>query len=366
MLISGDLFNTSSPGIDYIKEATSGLKKLADAKIPVYIIAGSHDFSPSGKTMIDVFSRAGLVINVARGDVSADGKLRLQMTRDEKTSVKICGIIGRKGMLDSSYYDALDLEALEQERGDTIFMFHTLLTEFKPSEFEMMESVPLSSFPKGFRYYAGGHPHFAIHREVAQYGTVAYPGPLFPNTFREIEKLKHGGFYLVTDWKPTWIPLELHAVKTLTFDFSSMPPEQCTAALMKTLGDDLTNTIVTIRAEGVLKEGKPTDISWDIVYDTIISRGGLCCLRNTSKLFAKEYVAIKKQTTQEHELIAEQLGQISSPMQLDVTTVESIMQVFNQEKKEGERVLDFEERIISDASTYFDQTLLQTQKTTHH
>jgi len=72
ILIAGDLFNTSLPGIDKLKLAVQKLKQLKDNNIPVYIIAGSHDFSPSGKTMLDVLENAGL----ARKGVSV--KLRYE------------------------------------------------------------------------------------------------------------------------------------------------------------------------------------------------------------------------------------------------------------------------------------------------
>jgi len=80
VLISGDLFNTAVPAIDCLKIAVEQLKHLNDAKIPVYIIAGSHDFSPSGKTMLDVLEHAGLVVNVACGQELPDGRLSLKFT----------------------------------------------------------------------------------------------------------------------------------------------------------------------------------------------------------------------------------------------------------------------------------------------
>ena len=54
LLIAGDLFNTSIPSLDEIKFATRLLKKVKDSGIRIYYIAGSHDYSPSGKTMLDV------------------------------------------------------------------------------------------------------------------------------------------------------------------------------------------------------------------------------------------------------------------------------------------------------------------------
>jgi len=124
VLISGDLFNTSVPPIESLKLAVMQLKKLKDAGIPVYTIAGSHDFSASGKTMLEVLEEAALVRNVCRGSVEGD-KLRLDFTVDPETGAKITGMIGKKGMLEKKYYEDLFRQNLEAENGFKIFMFHT-------------------------------------------------------------------------------------------------------------------------------------------------------------------------------------------------------------------------------------------------
>ncbi|MDO8655913.1 MAG: metallophosphoesterase, partial [Nanoarchaeota archaeon] len=64
ILFAGDIFNTSLPSLDTLKIVTKKIKELKDKNIPLYVIAGSHDFSPSGKTMIDVLENAGLLRNV--------------------------------------------------------------------------------------------------------------------------------------------------------------------------------------------------------------------------------------------------------------------------------------------------------------
>lgn len=109
--------------------------------------------------MLDVIENAGLLTNVARGEETSNNKLKLNFTIDEKTGAKITGMLGKKGMLEKNYYEALDKKNLEEEKGYKIFMFHTALTEFKPEEMEKMESTPVSALPKGFNYYAGGHVH---------------------------------------------------------------------------------------------------------------------------------------------------------------------------------------------------------------
>src|SRR3989344_5869468 len=75
ILFSGDLFNTSLPSLDTLKLVTKKLKELQEQQIPIYAIAGSHDFSPSGKTMLDVLENAGLLKNVCKGQVNPESHL---------------------------------------------------------------------------------------------------------------------------------------------------------------------------------------------------------------------------------------------------------------------------------------------------
>src|SRR3989344_5387101 len=126
---------------DLIKDVTSELEKLRKSDIEVYIIPGSHDFSPSNKTMIDVLENAGLCINVMKVNEIND-KLHLEFTVD-KTNTKIAGIYGRRSSLEKEQYKKLDKTNLENEKGFKIFMFHSLISELKPEFLEMIESDPL-------------------------------------------------------------------------------------------------------------------------------------------------------------------------------------------------------------------------------
>src|SRR3989344_7761115 len=80
ILFSGDIFNTSLPSIDTLKLVTEKLRELQLRKIPIYVIAGSHDFSPSGKTMIEVLEKAGLLKNVCKGKINEKKELQLEFT----------------------------------------------------------------------------------------------------------------------------------------------------------------------------------------------------------------------------------------------------------------------------------------------
>ena len=59
IVFSGDLFDSAYPPIEILKETFSQFRKLKEAKIKCYIIAGSHDYSVSGKTFLDVLEKAG-------------------------------------------------------------------------------------------------------------------------------------------------------------------------------------------------------------------------------------------------------------------------------------------------------------------
>ena len=77
ILISGDLFDSAYPPIEILKSSFAEFKKLHDAKIPVYLIAGSHDFSASGKTFLDVLEKAGFCKNIENWILEDDGRIKL-------------------------------------------------------------------------------------------------------------------------------------------------------------------------------------------------------------------------------------------------------------------------------------------------
>ncbi|MBW2992918.1 DNA repair exonuclease, partial [Candidatus Woesearchaeota archaeon] len=262
LLIAGDLFNTSLPAIDKLKEVVVKLKELKDLGIPVYIIAGSHDFSPSGKTMIDVLEEAGLVINVVKGEI-LDGRLRLKFVTDVKTGVKIAGMLGKRGSLDKKYYENLDKSNLEKEEGYKIFMFHTAITELKPSEMEKMDSAPLSLLPRGFDYYAGGHVHYIFDKKEESFGLITYPGALFPNNFSELEKWKNGGYYLVDGGDYGYNPVVVHGVESLIVKSEHYNSEELEKEILNKVNSvDMRDKIVTLRVKGVLESGRISDVDF--------------------------------------------------------------------------------------------------------
>jgi len=351
ILISGDLFNTALPGIDMLKTVAGELRRIKDRGIRTYIVPGSHDFSPSGKTMIDVLDTARLVRNVVRGSV-ADGKLRLEFTQD-KSGAKIAGMLGKKGMLEKSYYEDLDTTHLEQEEGFKIFMFHTALSELKPKELEKMESSPLSLLPKGFDYYAGGHVHIRLDADEKGYGKIVYPGPTFPNSFSELEKLDSGSMILYEDGQISKRLIELHPVQKIALDCKGRAAEAVSRELMETTAEK--DAIVTMRLSGRLGTGKPSDIDFRQAYDKLYEQGAYIVLKNTTALSSEEFeeVKITEDSVQDIEdsLIKEHLGQVKIENEEELT--QKLMAALDTDKKEGETLSSFEKRLISDTDRLF-------------
>ncbi len=357
VVIAGDLFNTSVPSIDAMKVVTMGMKKLCDAGVRVYVIPGSHDYSPSGKTMLEVLEKSGLCTLVFKFDRERG---TLAVTTDHKTGVKIAGMVGLRGGLEKFDYMKLDRTNLEKEQGLKIFLFHSLLTEFKPVDFEMVDSEPLMSLPKTFHYYAGGHPHMVFSRDMkhAGYGMMAYPGPLFPNNFKELEKLKHGGFYLVKmnaqgQCTMKHMPVEMKRVVSFVLDAEGKRAEDVKKELQRLLSQQqVRDAIVTVRVEGCLSEGKVSDIPFNQLF---LSCGASIVLKNTYKLTSKEFAEMPLQQGSvmqvEEELLRQHVHHhlVSFFGQRDgVSLAHTLMRLLDREKLDGERVGDFEDRVCSD------------------
>lgn len=361
ILIAGDLFNTPLPAIDNLKVTVQKLKELEQKGIPVYIVAGSHDFSPSGKTIIDVLEEAGLLINVVDAKMIGD-KLKLKFTVDKKTNAKITGMLGKKGTLEKNYFDSLILEDLEKEEGYKIFIFHTAITEFKPDDLKNIESAPLSLLPKNFNYYAGGHVHYIFDKEEPGYGLITYPGPLFPNNFLELEKFERGGFYIIDvddefNSKLRWNPIQIYNIEKISIDCNNLTPEQIEEEIKDQIKNkEFNNTIVLLRLSGILSGGKPHDINFKDIYETIYNKAAYFVMRNTNQLTTKEFqevkIDMKSVEDVEENIIKEHLGKIKvedMDANKEFTLTKDLMKILGMDKGEMSKT-DYENRVKEDTS----------------
>jgi exonuclease SbcD len=326
VIISGDLYDVSNPKVDVVDLATRELKRLKDNDIPVYGVMGSHDFSPSNKSMLRPLISAELFINVSNGKMIEDHtKLKLNFTEDPKTKIKLTGLRARKRSLEIEDYRKLDLESLEKEKGIKVFVFHTLLNELKPIEYKDMESAPKSFLPRNFIYYAGGHMHKTLPQKVRESDIpveindttkIIYPGVLYPVNFRELEQYHYGGFCIISgeislqpesnNLQIRYIPIKEKRVISLYLDCNNKSVMNIKELLENHLRNtDFTDKIVTLRIFGTLSSGKSHEIKLNEITQKIKEKGAYEVLVNKVALSSKEYEPINKPSGKTNKEIEE-------------------------------------------------------------
>ncbi|MBI4896455.1 MAG: DNA repair exonuclease [Candidatus Aenigmarchaeota archaeon] len=349
IIIAGDFFDTALPSIDVMRHAAHILRTCKEAHIPVYVIPGSHDYSPTGKTMISVFEQAGLLTNVAQGTESGT-IYKPQFTLDKKTGAKLTGIVGKAGALDIEYYKRLD-RSIEQESGLKIFVFHAGIDEYKPRGFEALEMMSRDLLPRNFDYYATGHIHVrSVHEEqLGKKSYLVFPGPLFPASFPELEEYS-SGFYTVhcsntgvetLEWKP----VQLHSVVVFSVNADKKTPDQVETEIATKIEESkLTGSICLFKVKGTLAVGKPSDIAFDKLTALAAQHGALAVKRNVQKLKAKEFEEIASDTSLhvddiERRIITEYVQKNPGASE---ERIAGLMQTLRERKREEETVATFE------------------------
>jgi exonuclease SbcD len=343
ILISGDLFDTSLPSIDILKRAVKKLRECRDAGIRIYIIAGSHDSSPTGKTFLSVLEDAGLLKDVAK-PVESNGRLILKFIED-KSGANITGLFGKRGSLEKSLFERL---VVENKSGFKIFMMHSAIEEFNQLK---DNAVPLALLPKNFDYYASGHIHARSENDFGK-AKIVFPGALFPTDFQELEKYD-AGFYIM-DEKLDFTSAKLFDVELMRIDANNKPAAGVEEEIIRKLEEkDLDGKLLLLRIEGTLESGKPSDIDFTRITNKAGSRNVIAVKKNISKLKTKEFqeVAVRKNLMVddiEKELIDESLDKINVAFRSRELIV-AVMNALKEEKKEGETNATYEDRIKNNA-----------------
>lgn len=359
IIIAGDLFNTSLPSVDVLKIVTEKLKELSDSGIRIYGVAGSHDYSSSGKTMLDVLEKAKIFTNVMKGTIEQD-KLQLTCIHDE-SGVELTGISGKRGMLDSKEYKRLDYSLLEKDSSNPkIFVFHAPIEEFKPEELYNVEGIPLSSLPRNFLYYAGGHVHYRYIKKTLN-GTIVFPGPTCPNNFKEWVDLEDGSYVLGTIENNKDVEVEekkvsLHEIKHIVIDVHEKDPIDISEEIDQKL-TDIENTLVLISLKGTLKSGTLIDLHFEELMKKAIDRGAYFLLRNTTQLNTPEIDLeineIKDMNLLEQEMIDKHIEEsklvdvkrVPLSLQKQKNIINGLMHNLMTEKKDGETQTDYQDRL---------------------
>lgn len=361
VLISGDLFHANLPDMHVANAAVKKMKEVKDADIPIYVIYGSHDYSPNDTSIIDILESTGLIKKIVKGE-DVEGKLRLEVFTDPKTKAKLVGLSGRKAGLEKNYYEILDREYLEKQQGFKIFAFHSAISELKPEFLAQMESIPVSLLPKGFDYYASGHVHRRTESGFPGHERIVFPGALFAGYSRDLEDSARGekrGFYLVSfddkveDVK--FIEVPVCEFEYFEYDVKDKNVLHAKKDLLDKLGKiGVENKVVIIKIKGELAGGKTSEISSSEIRDLLKDNGALDVIINRYGLTSKEYAAVKvageDSSAIETRLLRENIGAIKVSIEelkadSGAKLAEDLLRILRQGQKVNETKKDYEERV---------------------
>lgn len=365
IIVSGDLFHVNIPDLEVTNEAVKKMREVKDKGIPIYVIYGSHDYSPNKTSMIDLLDSAGLIQKIVKGSVE-EGKLKLEFFVDPKTGAKLSGISARKAALEKNYFDILDRETLEKEKGFKIFAFHSAITELRPEYLAGMESIPISSFPQNFDYYAGGHIHQQIVNSLPGYEKISYPGPLFAGYSRDFELSARGekrGFFIISYGekveKIRFIDISICDCVFFEYDASNKNSIEAQEALLEELEKlEVESKLVIIKLKGELSGGKTSDINSIQIKNRLMEKGAIHVRLNRFGLSSKEYTDIKAagedSPSIENKLFEDNIGtiEISNDAlkgEAGIRLARELLRVVRQEQKLNESKRDYEERLQSGA-----------------
>jgi len=345
ILFTGDLFDSAFPSIEILKETFAEFKKLKDAKIKSYVIAGSHDYSVSGKTFLDVLEKAGFC-EIAQYEETEE-QVILKPLKHE--SVYIYGYPGKKSGMEIPSLKKLKINEPYQNNF-RILMLHTTIKEVV--ENLPIESIALNQFPKA-DYYALGHIHVDFEQEINNKPAI-YGGPTFPNNFKELEELKYGSFYIInvngyTKITKKEIKLKEPVLINLEIENALIGTQKIISELQKY---DLKDKIILLRIHGTLKQGKTSDIKFQEIQDYIEKQEAYSFLKNTSKLEQEKQELQIELQQKEMEKIEEVLikkYENENPSDFN-QLIFPLMEALKTEKQEDEKSVVFESRLFSGLS----------------
>ncbi len=324
ILMPGDIFHTNIPPMRVQKYAFAKFRQVHDANIPIYVVYGSHDFSPVSNSVIDLLAETGYITKVTMATSDDDGAISLEFVTDKKTGVKIAGLSGLKVDRDRDWYENLVREPLEAEPGFKIFLFHGWISDMTPAGmYTRGDPMPLSLLPKGFAYYAGGHLHRWNHKSFPDYPHVVYPGTPFAGQSADLEENAKGqerGFVMVEFGNDAigsveFIHLENTKYEIIEVDANDKKGDDVNRELQERTGSiDPKDKVVIVKVTGEMSSGKTSDIDISAVRDTLNEGDSLVVNISKSSLTSKEYSITSAKGSNREEIeanvISENIGQL--------------------------------------------------------
>ena len=256
ILFSGDLFDTAFPAIEILKETFAEFRKIKEAGIKSYVIAGSHDYSVSGKTFLDVLEKAGFC-EICKFEEKGEAENKeIILEPIIHKSYHIYGYPGKKSGLEIPDLKKIKINE-PYESNFRILMLHTTIDEVKGNL--PIDSINLSNLPEA-DYYSLGHIHVDFEKEINSKPAI-YSGPILPNNFKEFEELKQGSFYIIdVEGYTKIIKKEIKLKETESIKLEITDALTGTQKILYELQKrDLKDKIVLLRIHGKLKKGKTDD-----------------------------------------------------------------------------------------------------------
>ena len=356
ILIPGDMFHVNIPEMRVQKYAFAKFKQVNDAGIPVYVVYGSHDFSPISNSVIDLLAEIGYLKKVTIPKSNEDGTISLSFLHDEKTGVKLAGLSGLKVGRDREWYEKLDRSNFEGESGFKIFLFHGGIADLKTESGMDGEYMPLSLLPKGFHYYAGGHMHKWNHQSFEDYPHVVYPGTPFAGFHSDLEENSKGmeRGYVLVDFNDKvnsveFIPIQNTQYEIIEIDAYNKRPESVNSELSeKTRELDVSNKVVIIKVKGELMSGKTSDVDLVSIRDILAGSGSLVVNISKNQLTSREFAITDAKGSSKDEVetnvFAENIGQFEHFEQKHLIGEQGVKLAIKLLRELGQPVLSTEKK----------------------
>ncbi len=365
VVIAGDFFDIALPEMSVVDRAVKKMREAQKQGLQFYLVYGSHDYSPTETSIIDVLCSAGVLVKVSVEEKDSNGRRTLKVFKDEKTGVSFAGVSARARGLEEADFKKIDFSPLVKVPNPKVFVFHSAITEYTPEALRGFGGgVSIASLPKGFDYYASGHVHFpqVIHDSALGGKPLVYPGPLFASDYRDLEALSKGkhGFWFCTlengESKVERVELDVCKVEFMQYDASGKNPTVVQQELLDFLNSrELSGKVVLMRVAGVLESGSPKEINFSMLREKANAKNARVFYLNRNALEAKEkeklIASLADASKVEDELFKQSLGLLAGVSQElkgseGVAKSKKLLNTLKTEPPAGETKADFESRIV--------------------
>lgn len=192
LIAGGDLFHSSRPSPETLKQAMEMLSLPKEKGIPVFGIEGNHDRTQRRVSAYHLLEKLGLLYLIGLREEKVESEHQTS-EKTERGGWLVKGVFekGNKSVeihgmkyMSAAWLEKNPPKEIFRPEGDSILMLHQGVRELVE---EMMGKLPesqrdyyelrLGDLPKGYLYYALGHIHRAFLTSY-DIGKLAYPGSL--------------------------------------------------------------------------------------------------------------------------------------------------------------------------------------------